>query len=214
MFSPTEDMRLISALVFGANLTRARIVTPTLQMVAPMRVHPFVAATSIPTNANIANFMDNPPLLRAAEQIDVQTTNDAGAGVTHFALLNFRFRDQNVPTGQRYVIRGTGTTTLAANAWTVCPITWETVLPAGRYAVVGLTGISVSAVAVRLAIPGVGWRPGVSGLLLAGSRLPDIYNERQPGYMGEFTNAAMPQAEFLATAADTAQEVYMHVIKL
>jgi hypothetical protein len=66
-----------------------------------------------------------------------------------------------------HVITGYGDTTITANSWTHCPITWNETLDAGTYEVVGMRA-SVFLAAnpwtalARLVIPGAtNWRPGV-----------------------------------------------------
>jgi len=74
-----------------------------------------------------------------------------------------------------HCITGEANTTITANTWTNCPVTWDQDLPKGRYAPVGmifsywLTAAPTMPAAARLVFHeahSAGWRPGVVGCYL------------------------------------------------
>lgn len=77
--------------------------------------------------------------------------------------------DQVRPT---HKLTGYADTTLTANQWTPCTVTWQQDLPVGQYAIVGMrAGVFLAANAwttlMRLLIPGgTDWRPGVPAVIM------------------------------------------------
>lgn len=214
MFFPSVDMSLFAAYAMGANMSRIRLQTPSLQAVAPYYLNPFVNGAAIPTNPNFDWELSTPIPLKFAEQIDVQSSNSAGAGETHTAVLFLGISPPRMPSGQKYRTRATGTTTLTAGGWTVVTPTFEATLPNGIYEVVGLVYIGATAVAARLIFPDLPWRPGVLGRVLVGSRDPYQLMENKLGSFGKFRTFALPQVECFAIAADTAQEFYFDLVRV
>ena len=118
-------------------------------------------------------------------------------------------------------ITGYSDTTVVANAWSTCPITWDEDLPAGRYAVVGmrvgcwLTGaITEEASIARLIMPEASnERPGVPALYMGADHEEYQIAGVEPWvdwpFMPEvsFTNLHMPNIEVLSQQAWTDEEV-------
>lgn len=120
---------------------------------------------------------------------------------------------------QLIVWRATGTTTLSANAWTLATLTADQTLPSGTYAIVGASGGGVSSIIDRLVIKGYAWRPGIiahTGGTTAGSTGSDAYRFRfgKPGVLGYIDNTVLPDLEEFAVSADTAEEVFLDLLKV
>lgn len=199
--------------VQGATLTRARLNTPPLRTVALPRISPFQVGTTPGDLPPFTLWSSNPPVIPTANEIAIETSNGAGADERHWALL-FVSDAHIVPaSGQVIPLFATGTTTLVANVWTAVPLTFEQTLPGGWFEVVGMRVLSTTAIGARLLFPSGGWRPGV---LCSASESQDDYGRFRSGKWGSFGffNAfSPPQVEIFATAADTAQAVYLDVIK-
>jgi hypothetical protein len=122
-----------------------------------------------------------------------------------------------VPGGQLRIIRATGTTTLTPNAWTTVAVTPEQSIEPGTYELIGFIAISANAIAARAIITGQVWRPGLPAL--NGSEAAALDFNRVPLQelmfepMGTFDHQNFPQFQFFAAAADTAETVYLYVIK-
>ena len=213
-YFPNQDVELLELLAYGTALGAVRVSTPALRSVAPLDVHPFIVGATIPTNANIADMVSNPPIMFASEQIDIQTSESAGGTPVHRAIACLGVRPRVRSRGQRYRIIGTSATTLTANAWTTCPLTYNANLPHGVYEIQGITPISATGVAARLIVPGEYYRPGAPVLPDIGFRLPWPFYEGTLGNLGRFDTRAYPQIEWLATAADTAQTVFFDLCKI
>ena len=213
-YFPNQDMQLLGLLAYGTALGAVRVSTPALRSVAPLDVHPFVIAAAIPTNANYADMRDNPPIMYASEQIDIQTSESAGGTPVHRAVVNLGVRPPTRSRGQRYRIIGTSATTVTAGAWTTCPLTYNANLPHGVYEIQGITPISATGIAARLIVPGEYYRPGAVCLASLGDRLPWPFYDDGFGNLGRFDTRAYPQIEWLSVAADTAQTVYFDLCKI
>lgn len=213
-YFPNQDMELLTVFGYGTDLSAVRISTPRLRGVAPLDIHPFVVGSAIPTNANICSMITNPPLMFASENIDVQTSNGGTGTPVHRVILNLGVRPRTRAKGQKYRIIATSGATLTPNQWTTTPLTYNANLPHGVYEIQNITPISATGIAARLIVPGEYYRPGSSCLASLGDRLPWPYYEESLGNLGRFDTRAYPQAEFLASGADTSQTIIMDLCKI
>lgn len=214
-YFPTQDMDLLGAIAWGhADLTAARISTPSLRQVAPLQIRPIIQAATIPTNANFGDFWGNPPLMKASENIDVQASNINAGAQTMAAALFLGVRGYRKATGPRYRTRAVGTTTLVANTWTPVVLTFDDNLPSGQYEIQGLEVITATGYAARIITAGNYWRPGVPVYSSLGNRLPAALLDQEYGSFGQFNTLAYPMLEILATAGDTAQTAYFDLVRI
>jgi hypothetical protein len=157
--------------------------------------------------------------LQAGETIEVQTSED-GAGATQQTVLVCVGPTAlpPVPAGDVMVMRATGTTTLGVRTWTTVPITLDSSLPVGNYALVGFLPISAGIIAARVLISTQNNRPGMLGLpgseSAAGDFDPLTYARIMNYDMGHFSNRNVPQFQFFSISADTAETVFLYVVKL
>lgn len=208
------DTLLLAAAAAGATMTRARILSPSLRVIAPPHVRPLTAAALFPNDPNIADFRRQGIRLMGKEEHSVEVQN--GASESTKVILFVGDGNYNLPAGPEYVILLTGTTTLVASAWTNCPLTMEQALPVGVYSVIGMEAISTTCVAARLVFPGMPSyrRPGCLGAAAIGSRSWSPFSDGGMGEYGRFDTTVLPSAEFLATVADTAQTVFLRCRKV
>lgn len=214
---PPVAFDLIWAASFGTNITTPRISTPTLREMGPHYIRPFNIATPFGSNFAFDDISDHPLRLKALEGIDVQATS-ADAGVqAATVLLGCRIGAKvPIPNGEYRRIRCTSATTLTANAWTTCPLTFVDTLPTGTYAVIGLQGFGATMYAARFSFPGPSnnWRPGVPMVQTIGQRVPAEQRYCDMGVFGYFNQASLPTIEVLGTAADVAQEFEIECVKV
>jgi hypothetical protein len=78
---------------------------------------------------------------------------------------------------------------------------------------VGLQYIGVTALAARLVFEDQWERPGCIGAGLGTSQQHPMFSKGGLGNWGRFNANRMPSVEFLANAADTAEEVYLDFIR-
>lgn len=216
VFRDEQPRQIAGIYVMGASLTRARIVSPSRRAVAPQQIRPITRAAAVPTDPNFADYRRKPMLLQAREEISIETTNDLAMGSEqHWAGLWLWDGNANLPSGERYVIRATGTTTLVANTWTNVALTYDDTIPQGRYAIINMECQSAGAVLGRCVSPGETWmRPGVLAVTALGNRTWFGHYENYFGVLTTFVNMALPSIEFLSTSADTAETVFFDVVKI
>jgi hypothetical protein len=123
-----------------------------------------------------------------------------------------------IPTGEPFVVKCTGTTTLTPFEWTSVKLIPEVTLPVGTYAITGMLPISSGCIAARLLIPGQVWRPGVFGVAGSEPSALDFAQgllDKLPRYeMGRFPHNAIPEVQFLSASADTDEVVYLELVKV
>lgn len=199
----------------SATASRQRLNTPTIGNVTS----PFLRDLSVAANFGIpqrlASYVDNPMRLEPLEEIQIFHTHTAAVAEQNYAFLGLMLERIPSPAGRVYTIRGTATGTLTANAWTnVGTITWQNNLPTGRYACIGGTFFSATALAGRFAFENQVWRPGGLGIVGLGNPTDRIFRNGVLGVWGYFFNYAMPQVEMFASAADVSEEVTMDIVRL
>jgi hypothetical protein len=213
-FLPQSGMNVLFATGMATDISKLRIVTPTLRQVTTPFIRPLIPALIGGTLRFVDNYLRNPIYLQALEEVSLLGTQTGGGAEQTTALLAISPAPPAVSTaGAVYRMRGTGATTVTAHGWTTCPITWNDSLPAGVYSVIGLTAIGVTCQAARLIFQGQVWRPGVLGIHAVTDIEDSLMKDGRLGEFGRFTQTALPQVQFLCNAADTAQEVYLDIIR-
>lgn len=214
-FMPQTPMYGVFGTSMGTNLLRSRIQTPTLLQVTTPFLRPINATLIGGSLHYVDSWLRNPIMFQQMEEIAILNLQNAGANQQITSLL--AISPQMItpgPSGPLYRIRGTGTTTVVAHAWTQCPITWQNALPAGIYSVVGLEALSVTGQAARLIFQQQVMRPGCMATVNPGDISDPIFRNGVLGEWGRFTQTALPSVEMLCNAADTAQEVYLDIVRI
>lgn len=220
---PASTPELWAGAALGLNLTRARFSAPSLERRrSTTDLWPVADAAESFALTHPQVWMPKRAVpLDPGEVLTFQAAEDGAGAQPNYGLAFLKAPGElpPMPAGEIIQARATGTTTLTVDAWTTVDLTLEQELPAGRYAAVGFIPMGVSVIAARLVIPGQGNRPGMPGLIGAGEAISlnaDFGPVEKLMYynMGEFTNTALPQLEYLAAAADTAQTVYFQLVKV
>lgn len=220
-FLPPTDLYLYYAVGVGVNMSRARLVSPSLRLPFIPYLWPLnttTAANGVPDDANIADYRAHPFRLRMLEELECDTSQtDAGSQQMTVALF-FGDNNMSTPSGlDTFSLRCTASITATPYAWTSGSLTLGQSIPQGEYSVVGLQCITATGIAARLIFPGdptIGmWRPGCVTCPTAVSRPPFAGRKAQQGVLGKFRNTALPQLEVLCAAADTAQTVILDLMK-
>ncbi len=220
---PSEFPELFAGAAIGSTLLRARYTAPSIERRrATVDIWPLAdsADAFALTHPQIWMPLRGIPL-DPGEVLGAKISQDSGTTDLEVVLAFLKAPGAlpAMPTGEIIQIRATGTTTLTAGAWTLAAMTLDQELPSGRYALVGFVPMGVSPVAARVVIPGQGYRPGMPaliGTLENDSLNADFSTMKKLMYynMGEFANTNVPSFEFLASAGDTAQTVYLFVVKV
>lgn len=218
---PAALSRIWWAAALGVSLTRAQVITPSLQV---RRMNPEIA----PRRRGAALFTllapeiflpPRPLLLDPGEEIELDTAEDgAGATQMHGLIALGPARLPEMPAGDIRIVRATGTTTLVAFAWSTVTLTLDSSLEAGTYAVVGFVAMSANAIAARLIITGQQNRPGLPAFSGAEGAAVDfeaaLWNQLAFFDMGRFRNIELPTIQYFASVADTAETVYLYLIRV
>lgn len=214
-FLPAIDWLLLAQYFGAASPTRARLVTPTFRQVTTPFVRP-INTDIVPGNLpSVADYRANPLRFRALEEIQLLGTQTSGGAAVAVGLAWVsRAGLTPMPAGDVYTLRGTGTTTAVAGAWTQVAVTWQDTLPQGIFAVVGGNFIGTTCLAGRLIFEDQIDRPGGIGSSAADLNNEPMFLKGGLGIWGRFNSNRMPNVEFLCNAADTAQEIYLDIIRV
>jgi len=198
----------------GGNFTQGQIDSPSLRVQTLIDVEPADLADEPGSPPNVHDLFETPAPLATGETIRTLMAEDAAGASRVSALLWFSDGPLAPVTGKIQTVRATGSTTLTANAWTACALTFSQTLPVGSYNVVGARFQSAGARAGRLIVPGYSWRPGASGCD-ADSDV-DFWRFRYGaiGVWCTFASDNPPQAEFFSASADTSEVVHLDLIKV
>jgi len=213
-YFPRDNCRLLYAAAFGTDLSAPRLTTPSLLRICPQYFAQYNVTAPFGTDFNLNDYLDNPIQLAAEEGLDVQCGNTNVGAQTMTVVLGLMFGSAVPPRGDRRTLRATSATTVTANTWSNCPLTFADRIPAGLYEVVGVRAFGTTMYAARLAMPGGYYRPGVPTFQTLGQRPPDNFRFTEYGGYGQFEQSVLPSLEVLCTAADTAQTTLIDVVKV
>lgn len=217
---PDDNMFIHFAYATGANLSRARIVTPSLEVSkSDLDIVPHADGNDLVTKASPSIWIPKRPVvLRPSESIEVQAAEDAGGASTIQAFVQLGpAENRPMADGPIRSVRATGSQTLTADTWTTCVLTPESSLETGRYQLVHFMMSGVTPVAARMLPQGGGPRPGMFCSAAASPAqfdwAPELWQMLGWYNMLEFTHITFPQIQVFATAGDTVQTVQMYIIR-
>jgi hypothetical protein len=211
---PDRDVPLIASYAGAVTLLRTRYNSPKIRQVTPSYVSP-VNTTLLPgTRPGVADFRARPFILRAQEEIVIESTDSAAGPNNHYVLSWYDFGRIEAPLGDVYGLRGTSTTAGVASTWTTADVTWENTLPAGRYAVIGGQLISATNVAWSLIFYDQMPRPGGLGQAAAGLYPWEPQLNGGLGVWGWFTTITLPRLRILDNATGNAHTIILQVIRV
>lgn len=214
-FVPQVDWGVLFAYVGAATLNRARFVSPAFRQITTPWIRPQGTAIVPLDEPNIADYRDNPLKIRALEELALEAMQTTGGAAVIAAVAGItKTGIQPAPRGDVFTMRGTGTTTVTAGAWTQATITWQDTLPTGTYAVVGLEAVSVTGLAARLIFEEQWERPGAVAQSLVSGNGHAMFRKGGLGIWGRFNANRMPNIQMLCNAADTAQEIFLDFIRV
>jgi hypothetical protein len=214
-FLPSIDWFLLAAYAGAASPNRARLITPTFRQITTPYIRP-INTDIVPGNLpSVSDYRANPLRFRALEEIQFMGTQTSGGAAVIVGLAWVARQGlQPMPSGDIYTLRGTGTTTAVAGAWTQVAVTWADTLPQGIFAVVGGNFIGTTCLSGRLIFEDQIDRPGGIGSSAADLNNEPMFLKGGLGVWGRFNSNRMPNVEFLCNAADTAQEIYLDIIRV
>lgn len=208
-----QEPLIIGAKYYSAHGARAQLRAPSIQVPDyPTLTAVMNAAASSSVTDRWDDWRDAPVTVKQGESLLGYVID--GNSTTEQDYLLVLLADKvpaPVKTPGRWV-RLTGTTTLTADAWTSCPMTFDDQLPFGQYDILGARYVGASPVVGRLSLPGLGSRPPIwsSTSLLTPS--PELFRIGQLGVLASFRSTAQLTLESLATAGDTAETLWLYVV--
>lgn len=212
-------MRLVAAfggIVTGGTWGRARLNAASLLRVAQPFITPLQSSVGS-DNPNMQLLTDRPLLFPSSEVIGVDAAlASVPTSADTCALLFFNDQMAPVPPGDGFWIRAEASSVTASTttAWSTVAMTWDTTLPEGKYAVVGMVH-GGPAIAARLVFAGQVLRPGVVSVTSAAYRTHAAFYEGGFGLMGSFSAFAPPSVQILATNTSVGNhEIYLRVVPL
>ena len=215
---PAEVPNVYYKAALSTMLTKARVYTPSLEVRRTVPyVIPHIRGEIKFTPSLFAVDKVEPPIaLVPTEELSFYATADGD--VDAYGLVSLMPAAlPPVPAGDVRIVRSTSATTLTANEWTSCKLTPDVTLEAGTYTLIGMLGISANAIAIRAIISGQVWRPGTPAFAGAEKDVlecaSDFLSEVQRYAMGSFTHLTLPEVQFLSSAADTSEVVYLYLVK-
>jgi len=206
---------LIGALMLGQTAGKSKIETPSLLNIAPFQVVK-VPQSDLPTSTmELALQPASPFKLITNEAIQAFATNTNAAATSATMALVFLSDGALAPvTGEIIHARATLTTSATADAWENAGLTFDTVLPAGNYDVVGARLEGAHAKAFRFVFVGsTNNRPGTLASL--GVDGNDVKGSRDGGWglWGSFDQFTPPTIDVITDGTSETATVYLDLIK-
>lgn len=216
-FLPQFDTPLVYIGAASVNLQRARLSTPTLNLVTTPFIRPINQALTFGMPQRVWDLSTSPLTLKGLEEVTLLVTQTGGAAQQVVASAGLMYQNIPAPVGNQWCLRGTSSTTTVANAWTQITMTWNNSLPTGTFGIVGMQASSTTMIAARLICENQVPRPGVMGLQGLGNDTHELFRgggAENLGLWGKFHNYNMPLVEVLCTAADASFEIYLDVVRM
>lgn len=207
-----QRLQAIAGLGMSAGMARVQLSSPTLRQINIPYFRPINVGALPNANGQVCWMGDQPLMLPAMEELGPLFTTVTALAEDAFFLLWVADSVTPVPPGPILTARATATFTAVAGQWTLGNFTMEQALPTGSYALVGSECISTTGIAHRFAIFNQVFRPGSLSHQAAGDLTDMRLLSRRLGTYGTFNNTSIPQIEVLCGAADTAHEIYLHLV--
>lgn len=203
----------------GTGVTGARFNAPSLRNLFLPAIYPVNVATPMnQTRAFVHHLGPYAPFIQANEEFTVELSHTGAGPDQAYAVVALDDGLNNrPPTGPRFKALATATQTLVAQAWTFSNLTFDQVLPSGRYEVYGIQVICNDAIAARLVFPGQNnYRPGTIAFETFGQDFSVALTADDAGeFMGEFFNTATPGLEIFGdTAGAETATVFLDLVKV
>lgn len=222
IFTSGDDMRVPSGipnLLGEAALSAAtgpsfgQVQSPSLRRLANQDVKPIVGAVTFGATDQIQWHGESPRQLEVSESVNFAIDATGGAAADNYGLIWMGDGPVTETKGKIFSVRATGAAALVAGSWVNSAVTFETVLPAGDYQVVGFRAEGANLVAARLVFVGQGFRPGVPGEHSTATNYFRMFRFGHIGVYGQFNVDQPPTVDCLG-ATDAAQELIFDLIKV
>lgn len=202
-----------AALSEATTLTSAKILAPSLKRVFDPHVSVLVNALVFGNPPESMLHPESPTPLVKDESLNFQINSDAAAATDEYGLIWLSAGAISPVKGQIYTMRATAEASLAHGKWNYSELTFDSKLPAGTYAIVGMRAQGTNLIAARLVFKGGKWRPGCPAVNSLGDRDGKFFRNGNLGVWGEFDQTTPPAIECLGVT-DTSQIIFLDLIKM
>lgn len=209
-----DPAKVIAAYAQNDGYTDVRINSPSLRDPFLPHLDPLRVAATVPDVPPVLIYGDDGPTIPANENFSVEASRGTVVASDAYVLLWLSFYRKMAPIGPRIKARFTSAVTIAEGTWSVGALTFADTLPAGSYAVVGLSTYGTNLLASRLVFQGGGYRPGVLAQQAQGEWNGPSFPRDLQGEFGRFLNTVQPNIEHFGIGAGTSQIGYMDLVRL
>jgi hypothetical protein len=198
----------------SAHALRSQIQAPSLRTQPYPDFVPVNRGTAFESPTRGADLMRYPIPLNYTEEVDFFAATGTTETMYGVILLSDGPVNPTPAAGVR-TVHATSTTTLTAGAFTTVALTLDQALPAGMYSLIGARVYSATGLFFRV-IPAMGplWQPGGIAVQTYDQLTPDGQRYGGWGTWLQFQQNVLPSINLFATAADTAQEAWLDLVKI
>lgn len=210
-----NDLTLLGGVyALGPSLTRANLTSPSIRRMFSNEIAR-LDLSATPTDQLLVSWHGDSRLqLDPGEQMNAQMAEGA-AGASRGTVLAWLFDRIPQPiSADIRTIRVTSSGTAVANAWTNINLTFNDILPAGVYSLVGMMLQSTNMQAFRAVFKGGYYRPGAVGITAFSQRHHPIFRLGGLGEWGQFDHLTPPSVDVLCNGADAAFAGVMDLVYL
>ncbi len=214
-YIPTVPCRIVGAYVVGVSVVRGKFQTPRLRATFNPSVVPVERSLTVP-NRPLWNDLTQMPLkLNAIDELSFLISNNLGAA-TEPEIAAVWIDDGNTAhtQGEVFTLRATTAATFTSQVWSSGAMTFEQVLPAGRYAIVGAHAGGANGFVGRFIFPGQTWRPGFVVTNALGQYAGREFRRGYLGDFGQFDSVAQPLIEMFPSGALATPDIFLDLIRV
>lgn len=207
------DMYATRAYVGAIGAIDARLNMPSLVLPAYPYLFP-LSTTVLPGNVPpVVDLKGLGVLLPRTEALALEVSETGGGATAAFAGLWLSPQPRVPVSGRIQTIKATATITGVTGQWVSGNMTLQSNLPEGEYEIVGMEAVGTGLLFARLVFYSQTLRPGVLAQQAVGEWNDFSLRNGNFGTFGRFTNTTVPLLEIMQSAANTAQTVYLDIIK-
>lgn len=176
-------------------------------------ITPLLAGT-VPAGSDggICDMSESPLELVVSEKLNALMEKTANATLGY--ILLWLCDEAPVPeTGKIHTIRAMPDNAPTANEWSHTPLTFSQTLPAGDYAVMGMSWVDATGIAARLMVPAYPWRPACLASTIGSGERTSLFRKGRWGRWLEFDFDNPPSVELLNTGV-TKGEIYLDLMQI
>lgn len=204
--------KVMAVYAMGSDIERAQLESPELRRMFLEEITPLVVGTvPLGSDGGLCDMSDSPIELVTSEKLNALMEKTANATLGYILVWLCDEAPQPI-TGKIHTIRAVPDTAPTANEWSPSTLTFSQTLPAGDYAVVGMSWVDATGIAARLLGVGSPWRPACLASTIGSGEKTSLFRNGKWGTWIEFDFDNPPSVELLNTGV-TKGEIYLDLIQ-